>query len=66
MSPKFSLPGWTDVTPSPTDSTIQPASWPRMHGNFPKDHQCELLHFDHASQTNQKTETKEVKQATGG
>ena len=28
-------PGLTLVTPSPTLSTMQPASWPRMQGNFP-------------------------------
>lgn len=28
-------PGLTDVTPSPTDSTMQPASCPRMEGNMP-------------------------------
>ena len=29
------LPDFTDVTPSPTLSTIPPPSWPRMHGNIP-------------------------------
>ena len=28
-------PGFTDVTPSPTDSTIAPASWPRIDGKRP-------------------------------
>jgi len=26
-------PGWTDVTPSPTDSTIPPPSWPKITGH---------------------------------
>lgn len=30
-----SLPGCTDVTPSPTLSTTPPPSWPRTQGNFP-------------------------------
>ena len=28
-------PGTTDVTPGPTDSTMAPASWPRMEGKSP-------------------------------
>ena len=28
-------PGATEVTPSPTDSTMHPASWPRIEGKIP-------------------------------